>query len=131
MPKVDIDYKPFLLRGDNQHLAFEALKKAVSNFCSNFFSTKDLQLNRNDFSFTFTEAGEHDELTNDLIVRIQLHAFPERLSRIDDSSATFALVIADEIAMFTDFNLTVGVSLLFAEIGWGTSDTDTATVKRR
>lgn len=125
MPGVDV-----YLRGSiNDHFGTQerdSLKTSVRRFGTAHFSVDEkLVLNDRSFSFKFHAPEGGDELTNDIIVRIRLHEFEERLDNLDDTiSAEMAHYIAEDLArFFLSWEITVGVELMLAEIMWGTATT--------
>lgn len=120
MPAIDIYFKHGLI---NNSYAFINIVDRVTMFAAEkYFSSESIELTEDDFTVIFHEAGKWDQLTHDIVVRVQLHAFPERLVDTDAKATAFAEDLALEFrTMFVlDKDLTVGVSLLVTEIGWGT-----------
>lgn len=117
MPGVDVYYR----YGVMSPKVAAAIKEAVRRYGAPTFSTPEITLSEDDFSFKFHQPEKYDELTNDLIVRIRLHHFPERLLDTDGKSEAIALVIGLALSQLEDFNpeRTIGVEILVTEIGWG------------
>lgn len=118
MPGVDVYYK----HGFMEESVADALRTAVAEFGQTEFSTSDWQLGLNDFSFKFHRPEKYDRLTHDLIVRIRLDAFDERVERISDQMAeNLAWSIRNAVsALFKPARvLDVGVELMLASISWG------------
>jgi hypothetical protein len=118
MPAVDVYHKMSM-----DTLVAEDLKRVIRHVGVDMFSSQDggITLGPEDFTILFHEAGPNDELTNDVIIRVQLHAFQNRLERTDAKAAQLAMYAStalDPLVASNDF--TIGVSLLIAEIGWGT-----------
>lgn len=125
MPGVDIYInRPLHNMFDTD--ARDSLKTSVRRFGTTHFSVDEkITLNEHDFSFKFHTPEIGDELTHDLIVRVRLHAFEERLAHLDDTiSAEMAHYIAEDLArFFLSWEVTIGVELMLAEIMWGTATT--------
>jgi len=125
MPGVDV----YLNSSISFHLGAQerdSLKTSVRRFGTAHFSVGDkLVLSDRDFSFKFHSPEDGDELTNDIIVRIRLHEFEERLDNLDDAiSAEMAHYIAEGLStFFLGWEITIGVELMLAEIMWGTAIT--------
>lgn len=119
MPAVHIEYRHGILTQE----AKTVLKEVIRTDLSFRFSTTRLTLGLKDFGIKLDELSEDSEPTNDIVVRVQLHAYRERLAADIDQEARFIarnLVVAlSELDI--DKTMDIGVSLLFAEIGWGTA----------
>lgn len=111
MPRVVVEYREGFL----DDFGIGRLKNLIRREAIERFSTRTVALKDDDFSFIFHKAGQYDELTHDIIVRLELHFFPERLIVPSDVNAQ---EVAEAIAVRIT-NSTVGVSILFCEIGWG------------
>lgn len=103
----------------------DSIKDSVRHFGAAHFSVGELMLSEHDFSFKFHHTERYDELTNDLIVRIRLHAFEGRRSIVTDQLASdFAVYISEDLRkFFPEREITVGVELILAEVMWGTATT--------
>lgn len=119
MPGVDVYYRYGVMSPE----VADAIKETVRRYGASVFSTSEIELSQNDFSFKFYPPEKYDELTNDLIVRIRLHHFPERLVDTDGKSRAIALAIGLALFQIEDFDpqRTIGVETLVSEIGWGTA----------
>lgn len=122
MPGVDVYYR------ESFHMSTEvadAIKDAVRDFGPLYFSTDSRKLGRADFSFKFHAPDAFDDLTNDVIVRIRLHHFEERLLKLnDDKAAELADFIAFVLAKSNFiYEMTMGAELMLAEIMWGSAST--------
>jgi len=120
MPGVDIYYRHGVMDTE----VASAIKAAVREHGADTFSTSEIQLGEGDFSFKFYPPEKFDELTNDIIVRIRLHHFPERIK--DDPDALpqgIALLLGVALSQVEEFDptRTIGVEILICEIGWGTA----------
>lgn len=117
MPGVDVYYR----YGVMSPQVADAIKEAVRQYGAPTFSTSEITLSEDDFSFKFHRPEKYDELTNDLIVRIRLHHFPDRLLDTDGKCKAIALIIGLTLSQIEDFNpeRTIGVEILVCEIGWG------------
>lgn len=120
MPAVEVLYK----HGSMEENVADAVKATVRRIGSRRFSTTDLQLSENDFSFKFYEPTKYDELTHGIIVRIRMQDNAFRRSQSPDIMAgQMAGAIHEAIAsLFIDGRQpTVGVELNLTEIGWNTA----------
>lgn len=105
--------------------ALEGVRRAIQKEAPKLFSVEELALNNGDFSFKWLPADHPlDLLTHDIIVRLQLHHFPERVQDCDAK----ALQLAERISVLIRGQFSVGVSLLLAEIGWGAVAVDDSNV---
>jgi hypothetical protein len=122
MPSVRIQYRNHPEAG---HLGVEKLRLVQQVILTNapmLFSLKRLPLTKDDFSVVF-EAESMGLLTHDVIVRIELHHFRARRKKNDKNALLLAHLIARAIDDINKAPITVGVSLLLAEIGWGATNT--------
>ena len=99
----------------------DVLKQVVRREAADLFSTPELSLSQGDFSLILVPLSEGSEPTHDITIRVQLHAFPERLEKNDPNAETMATAISQAMTGMLPKGTTIGVSLLCAEIGWGTS----------
>ncbi len=116
MPIVTVYHRPDIMDGK----AAQLLKDAIRSDGHFRFSHQDLKLSPDDFSFIFVEAKGYDELTHDIIVAINLHAFPEWVDKADENAERMSNVLKDAInSMLTiEDELTIGVALLHSAMGW-------------
>lgn len=118
MPAVDVYYEV----GFMEDPVADAIVTVVSGFGQVEFSTSELRLGPDDFSFKFHQPSRFDKLTNDIIVRIRLDDCVERLERVDDAMAKS---LAHDIGLLVRDHFeaerlpTIGVELLLANISWG------------
>lgn len=117
MPGVDIYYRHGVMSTE----VADAIKEAVRHYGPLVFSTPEISLSESNFSFKFHRPEKFDELTNDLIVRIRLHEFPERLEDTDEKSESIALAVAVALSKIENFDSqrTIGVEQAVGHIGWG------------
>jgi hypothetical protein len=119
MPGVEVTYKATYMNV----LAADALKQTVREVGHKRFSTEDIQLTPDDFSFKFLRPHNYDELTHDIIVRIRMQDHPFRRSQSPDLMAG-QLANRIHMAMRQSVGMppfTVGVELVLTEIGWNAS----------
>lgn len=122
MPGVDVLYKYDSM---NRHMA-QAIKETVREIGHKRFSTSDIQLGPEDFSFKFLQSHPFDELTHDIIVRIRMQDHPFRRSQSPDRMAgqlanrIHLAVTATQVQI--EPPLTVGVELLLVEMGWNSTN---------
>jgi len=121
MPGVDVIYKKTHM---NPYAAV-AVKDTVREVGHKRFSTPDLQLTPEDFSFKFLAANDYDELTHDIIVRIRMQDHPFRRAQSPDRMAgqlanRIHLAIMAKHAPIEP-PLTIGVELMLVEMGWNTA----------
>lgn len=121
MPGIEVHYRRRLFDERDKGEALRRLREIVRDYGVEVFSAPEVQLSTDDFTFKFIEAERYDHLTHHIIVRIQLHAFKSRLENTDEKSAALAEIIAGEVAQSWLIQVSVGVSILVAEIGWGSA----------
>lgn len=121
MPGVDVLYRQSSM---NRQVA-QAIKETVRRVGHKRFSTPDIQLGPEDFSFKFLQSHPFDELTHDIIVRIRMQDHPFRRSQSPDRMAG---QLADRIHLAVMANhepveppLTIAVELMLVEMGWNAS----------
>lgn len=119
MPGVDIYYRHGVMSIE----VADAIKEMVRRYGELVFSTPEIELSESDFSFKFHRPEKYDDLVKDLIVRIRLHHFPERLLDTDGKSKAIALIIGLALEQIEGFDPqhTIGVEILVGEVGWGTA----------
>jgi hypothetical protein len=116
MPIVTVYHRPSAM----DTIAAEVLKDIIRGDGMSRFSRIDLELSRGAFSFVFVEVDGYGELTHDIIVVINLHAFPERVDKADENAKEIAEILKKHFDLLIVNNkLTFGVALLHAEMGWG------------
>lgn len=124
MPGVDIFHRVEVGFSDQ---VCSSIKESVRHFGVANFSVENLiLLSEQDFSFKFYSPEKGDELTNDIIVRIRLHAFEERLLRISDETCgeLAHYIAADLFKFYPGREIIVGIELMMAEVMWGTASTE-------
>lgn len=120
MPAVEVLYK----HGSMEENVADAIEATVRRIGSRRFSTTDLQLTEDDFSFKFYDPSKYDKLTHGIIVRIRMQDHPFRRSQSPDIMAgQMADTIHEAITpLFIGRSTpTVGVELNLTEIGWNTA----------
>lgn len=115
MPEISVAFR----RDKLEFKTSEKLKEVVRSEVIRRFSTNEVTLTSDGFTFLFHEEGLWDELTHDVIVKIPLHFFPARLVVSTNTNAReIATAITKALHDLTD-ELSVGVLLPFSELGWG------------
>lgn len=103
------------------------LDEAIREAGAKLFSSAEhgFVLSEDDFTIVFPNVQRARPMTQDVIIRVQLHHFAWRLQDTDGLAKELAEQITERLWMDHDeWGLTVGVSLLFTEIGWGTAVVD-------
>lgn len=119
MPAIDVFYYAERFRGYN----WERFLDTLAQEGAERFSVPDRKLDENDFSVVLHPVEKPSLLTHHVVIRIQLHAYPERVHEADGKARALAEKMSRELADdFGHSDFAVGVSLLLAEIGWGNDD---------
>lgn len=119
MPGVEIHSKTGYMNG----IVADAIKLTVRQVGHKRFSTDDILLTPDDFSFKFAPECDLDELTHDIIVRIRMQDHPFRRSQSPDIMAgqLAGRIHAAIEGHYPGEAVTVGVELTLTEIGWNTA----------
>jgi hypothetical protein len=129
MPDIRIQHAAHVgLRGDRKAYSYEELSdffEWLCQKCAELFSVEELPLTPDDFSLYDELLLGMSKQTHGVIVRITLHNFVERVQRGDNAANELAAEVAGylntEKMVKWRGRVTVGVSLVFAEIAWGTA----------
>jgi hypothetical protein len=126
VPDIQISYRPGALSVEE----IEELKARLRLECVRRFSVGQLKLSLTDFRFHVFEATPPSELDRDVIVRIELHNFAERIQadRPDSNARELASELRDKLMYrhsTTGWRIpgprSVGVSLVFPAIYWASA----------
>lgn len=117
MPEVAVYY----MAGRFSIEQLELIKAEVKKEGPALFSVAERKLSSSSFSFAFCELSSPSELTQDVIVRITLHHYPERKKAADSAAEKLASKLGRALSPdYRSVVTTVGVSVVLAELGWGT-----------
>lgn len=93
MPQVITDALPGVLN----EMQIESLKGFMREACQRLFSTSELELDWRSFGFSFPVLGLGSEPTHDVVVRMRLASFPERLATAPMSAVELHVGILDTL----------------------------------
>ena len=114
MPGIDVYYRS----NEFYRYDWEPFRRLLSEGAARLFSVPERRLQAGSFSTVFHAVNSPSRLTHTVIVRLQLHAYPARLESADTDASELAELLAQLLERDRGSGLTVGVSLLLAEIGW-------------
>jgi hypothetical protein len=120
MPRVVVEY----LQGFMNPIMATRLKELIRKDASMRFSTREHKLEEDDFTIIFNELSELSEATHPIVVRVELHNYPERLERIDTDAEEMATALQLCLVYAPSGHpdkIHIGVSILYSAISWGTS----------
>lgn len=116
MPQITIQvrerHKSFVLADADE------FKEGLTACAAGLFAVDEWPLSLHDFGVTFDFVAWPSTLTNDLVVRIPLHDFPERVAQADHHTDEIIAFVGTFWASRGVPNWTVGVSLTYVTTSW-------------
>lgn len=114
MPQVVVEHRY------GSDVDYELIKTVLNSILPPVFLLDGRELDpREEFDIDFREKSSHAQCTHELIVRIFVHATPERTKNTDRSARKVRVALLGAMP-----RADIGVSILAAEIGWSSDAYD-------
>jgi hypothetical protein len=121
MPQIIVEYTESF-RSQVADWFEESIEQELRRHCAELFSVKEWRLKPDDFSFDFRSIKPPSSSTDDVVIRIALHNFEERVAKMEEHAETIKLVVAWVVKRANPGGWitwpTVGVSLSYMPIAW-------------
>lgn len=121
MPDIIIEYTESF-RQQAAHWLEDVLKQRLGQVCVDCFTVPTWPLSTRSFGFKFVTVRPPDTATNDVIVRIELHNFPERVQAAEEHARIIRdatiLIIERSNPMGWIVKPSVGVGLKYTPTAW-------------